>query len=455
MTKRCVLSIDHAADFVSKGRSLELKALADFTSIDDDAAAMLGKIRVDRLWFEGLTSLTPVAAKGLAGYKGSWLFLDGLTEISDETAAALGRCKAGYLSLDGLTNISTGAAAGLGKLRNCSLSLNGLTNLSVGAASALSAMSGHDLSLHGLISLESGAARALSKVKVNKLDLTGIKELSEEEAAGLSRFTGQELWLLNLSAMSDEVARELAKFKGSELQLYGEAERIFHETCALINSTESGIASGPLELKKKPKKNREAGSRKEAPIPSSQSSIATVNKSKAACKVDGCKVKRLKLSFWIEGVYFPAPDLDVVLPSELLEARKSYRRNVSAAQKKYSNALADFIRADLIIDSIDGGDELFENTLDIAACELKIKGFDFEESCIPSCAVLASFIVPIKIDGAIGVMNIGEWYDLLDERGIGFALSLAWSMELPNGETWTAVYESHQGFEWEVSFDDN
>ena len=65
----------------------------------------------DRKLLDGLTTLSPEAARELAKYDG-WLSLNGLKEISDEAAVALGQHK-GVLHLNGLTKVSDGAANAL------------------------------------------------------------------------------------------------------------------------------------------------------------------------------------------------------------------------------------------------------------------------------------------------------------------------------------------------------
>ena len=84
---------------------------ASIRTITVEDAKRLSQDRSGTLLLDGLTTLSPEAARELAKYDG-WLSLNGLKEISDEAAVALGQHK-GVLHLNGLTKVSDGAANAL------------------------------------------------------------------------------------------------------------------------------------------------------------------------------------------------------------------------------------------------------------------------------------------------------------------------------------------------------
>lgn len=396
-------------------------ALNGLTKLTPDAAIALGKSKVDNLYLDGIRTLTSEVASGLCNFKGSTLYLNGLREIPFEAAEALGKSKVEFLYLKGVTHLSREVAESLSGYEGQSLELPGLKTLSLEAAEALGkSRAFNSLRLNGLTQISREVAEGLGEYRGHVLDLSGLKSLSILAAEGLRRSRFSVLKLPEKLKLPREVAQAL----GRKRESYG-------------NWTKSAkdARSGNAESQDKAASSSKKSQKFASPKP----------------KFEANKARTITLSFWIDAVNFPAPSADTNLPLELIEAKKSYETNPKAAQKKHSKALAAFVKPDLILNSIDGGDELFENLADISASKVDIEGFVFEESNLPSCSVFASFIVPIKKDAALLGMTPGQWYDLLDERGIGFALSLAWNMELPNGETWTEPYEGHQGLEWEIS----
>lgn len=472
MGKKHVLRVAQANDFVSKwnsnSRNFNPKQLEKYTSIEDSAAAILGQSRVYRLSLGGVTELSAIAARGLSQhkqrclnlgsltqlsdeaaealsrYKGAELYLDGLTDLSDRAAEALGRCKAHHLNLNGLKTLSAKAALGLSNFHG-GYTLLGLTEFSGQAAKALASFSGTGLAL-GLKQLSLEVARAIPKFKVKKLSLC-LVELPPEQAAELRKFKGEELWLTWLPEISDQAAQELAKFNG-ELHLSLKANPSNHAAQALRRFHSPVNTSGPQETKAKKKSSLTQGVTK---TKTQRSSSKSNKKPKTHTKTSGNLVRQLKLSFWIDAVVFPEPAASLTLPSVVVEAKKSYEKNPKVAQKQHSKALESFLKSTLILDSIDGSDALFDPVSEIPASEVKLSGFVFDSSALPSCAVHAVFKVPIRNDDALLEMSPEEWYDLLDDRGIGFALSVAWSMTLPDGEEWWESSDGHQGFEWEVT----
>lgn len=180
-------------------------------------ATTLAQDRSGRLLLDGVTSLSPEAAKELAKHDG-WLSLNGLTSLSDEAAAALGQHK-GQLHLDGLTELSDEAAKALAR-HHGELSLNGLTTLTDEAAGSLAKHVGGRLYLRGVASLSTEAIKALAQRKgggpSNKVCLDGLTSLSAEGAAVLAGTHGHN-WdgrLPRLETISVDVARALAKREG-------------------------------------------------------------------------------------------------------------------------------------------------------------------------------------------------------------------------------------------------
>jgi hypothetical protein len=107
----------------STGRAQETDRIKELTVED---AKRLAQDKSGRLLLNGLTTLSPEAAKELARFDG-WLSLNGLKSLSKEAAEALATHK-GPLHLDGLTAISPEVARAQSQ-HNGELSLKGLTSL--------------------------------------------------------------------------------------------------------------------------------------------------------------------------------------------------------------------------------------------------------------------------------------------------------------------------------------
>ncbi len=186
-----------------------------------EVAKRLAQDKSGRLLLNGLTTLSPDAAKELAKHEG-WLSLNGLTSLSNEAAEALGQHK-GHLHLDGLTKLSDEPAKSLAR-HNGELSLKGLTSLSNEAASALAKHTGGRLYLNGVTTLSTEAAKALAQRKgggpSHKVCLDGLESLTVEGAAALAESHGHN-WDGRLPAMKtipEDVARALAKRGGISLE---------------------------------------------------------------------------------------------------------------------------------------------------------------------------------------------------------------------------------------------
>lgn len=189
-----------------------------FKELSVEDARRLARDRSGRMSLDGLSRLSPEAAKELARYDG-WLSLKGITTLATETAEALSQHRA-PLHLDGLTRLSEEAIAALAR-HNGELSLNGLTSLSDETARALARHSGGRLYLNGVASLSTEAAKALSQRKgggpLNQLRLDGLTSLSTEAAAWLIGMHGHQ-WQARfpaLKSLPDDVARVLAMREGS------------------------------------------------------------------------------------------------------------------------------------------------------------------------------------------------------------------------------------------------
>ncbi|MFM8272562.1 MAG: DUF1588 domain-containing protein, partial [Gemmata sp.] len=226
-------------------RTLVLDGL---TALPDDVAlAIGGKDSRGNLYLNGLTTLTPVAAKAVCQREGD-LYLNGLATIPDETLKALAEHKApGFarpvvflrgltkLSDDGavilagwpkwsgqlpaLTTLSEKAAAALASSRNWDGKLPAVKALPVETARALARRQG-DLALDGLAELSDESAAALAEHRGGTLSLNGLNNLSDTAAAALTRHDGR-LSLNGLATLSDGAAGALAKHPGDWLILDG------------------------------------------------------------------------------------------------------------------------------------------------------------------------------------------------------------------------------------------
>jgi mono/diheme cytochrome c family protein len=226
-------------------RSLILDGLTELP--DDIALAIGGKDSRGDLHLNGLTTLTPIAAKAICQREGD-VFLNGLTNISAETLKALAEHKAPGVArpvvyLNGLTTLSDENAAILAAWPKWCGELPALTTLSEKAATSLAASRNWDgklpavkqlpaevatalaqrqgnLTLDGLAELSDEAAAALAEHRGGTLSLNGLKNLSDKTAGALARHDGR-LTLTGLTTLSDAAAGSLAKHPGDWLILDG------------------------------------------------------------------------------------------------------------------------------------------------------------------------------------------------------------------------------------------
>ncbi len=241
-------------------------AFPKVTEISDETASILGRHDRD-LNLMGLTSLSDSAARGLARHKGnmSALGLSGLTEISDEAARWFGMNRNSRLFFNGVTTLSGVAAArlsahesdlyleklatlpedvaeGLGrfggyKYNTHILYLSGVEDLSAESAKKLVYNPYKKLSL-GLKNISDEVAEHLGKLK-GDLHLESLTEISLEVAEGLSHIEGT-LVLSGLTSISVDMAKKLAKVKGA-LNLQGLKELTPEVATALATHTDEDV----------------------------------------------------------------------------------------------------------------------------------------------------------------------------------------------------------------------
>lgn len=226
-------------------RTLNLDGL---TALPDDVALALGgKDSRGNLYLNGLTTLTPIAAKAICQREGD-LYLNGLTSISDDTLKAITEHKSpgyakpvvylkGLTKLSGdnaamlaawpkwcgelpvLTSLDDKAAMALATSRNWDGKLPAVTQISVEVATSLAPRRG-DLMLDGLAELSDDVAAALAEHRGGTLSLNGLKKLSDKAAVALARHDGR-LSFTGLTSLSDNAAAALAKHPSDWLILDG------------------------------------------------------------------------------------------------------------------------------------------------------------------------------------------------------------------------------------------
>ncbi len=181
-----------------------------------EVAIALGNSSAGWMELNGLTSISPDAASGLASFAGE-LELDGLATLDDEAAEAFSKSNCAYLSLSGVTTLSPNAASSLARKANVSFT-RGLTTISPEVAEALVCRQG-GLVFHSLRILPPKILRTLAGYQ-GALELGGLSELSNEQAKILATRTG-ELELDGLSELSNEQAKILATHTGKSVSLLG------------------------------------------------------------------------------------------------------------------------------------------------------------------------------------------------------------------------------------------
>jgi hypothetical protein len=183
MSYDAILTEDIALKCIEDEESV---SLADYTSIEEAAARILGeRYRGEALDLDGLNDLSAAAAGSLSKYSGG-LWLNGLTSLSDAAAEGLSNHE-GFLSFFGLKNLSPVAAKSLG-MHVGDLALNGLTSLSDAAAKGISTsddrvdLFDRCLYLDGLVTLSNAAAISLANSSWH-LSIEHFDDLSDSAKA--------------------------------------------------------------------------------------------------------------------------------------------------------------------------------------------------------------------------------------------------------------------------------
>ena len=204
-------------------------SLGGLTTIDAATAAQL--VTVQGLWLNGLTSLTPEAARALAAGKPmpaggqggrptamGHLSLNGLETLSPEAAAALAAVPRHVLTLDGLTTLPPDVAKGFANTKISRLSLNGLQSLAPEAAALLASSKAiKDLSINGLTTLAPDAARALAGV--TSLHLDGLTDIDGDLARAIVEAKPLYVHMNGLTTLTPEAMRVLREFPGQGLRI--------------------------------------------------------------------------------------------------------------------------------------------------------------------------------------------------------------------------------------------
>jgi hypothetical protein len=258
-----VLTQEVAKRFASDPDAVDL---SPFKSLDDEAAAVLSKVRCD-LHLTGIQSLSPKAATLLSQHPEGELWLDGLTSLPYDAIAPLVNHR-GRLTFDGVREVSLRAAEILAK-RTAALGLNGVETMSLEVAEAFAASRLSQLELLGLREPPAGVLSAFSgelylpdpsdeedepKVLTKEVasqfceddtsvDLSEYTAINDDAADELAAYAGTFLFL-NVTAISDYVAKRLASRpcgEGSDLRL-SQLESLSEESVI-------SLASWPGELR--------------------------------------------------------------------------------------------------------------------------------------------------------------------------------------------------------------
>ena len=181
-------------------------ALAQFSEIEDEAAEVLATKFALRAEFPKLQSLSAGAAQALGKMKNSWIVLDGLKSITPELARGL--ATGGALSLKGLKKLDKDTARELAR-HGCRLFLHGVEEASDEAVQAL-AETKAELSLDSLSNISDEALEKLIRLRGKKLVL-GLTQLDEKQAKIIELFQGDYLALRSLTELSDAAAESLGR----------------------------------------------------------------------------------------------------------------------------------------------------------------------------------------------------------------------------------------------------
>jgi hypothetical protein len=140
--------------------------------------------------------------------KNSWIVLDGLTSLTPEIARGL--ATAGALSLRGVKKLDTDTARELAN-HGCQLLLTGVEEASDDAIGAL-AETKADLFLDSLAEISEHALEKLIRFPGKQLRL-GLKQLDDKRAHIIELYHGDELHLNSVCELSDRAAASLSRLK--------------------------------------------------------------------------------------------------------------------------------------------------------------------------------------------------------------------------------------------------
>lgn len=239
--------------FVGNGISLRgALMLTSLDSLDTETAAVLAGYDEGPLFLDGLSTLSPAAARALKDFKGGprsfasfgrCLSLAGLETLSPEAAASLAAFSGEALVL-GVRELPEAAFRRLMKFQR-RLYLPRLARIPAGATEAIADYRGPGLSLLGLSTVSPEQARALTDLGVKwNGRLPNVKNLTPEAAAVLSGFKGPRLDL-DGATLSQEALEQVAGYRGL-LLLRGLTTLPEEKLAALAAFNGSGLGLGGL-----------------------------------------------------------------------------------------------------------------------------------------------------------------------------------------------------------------
>lgn len=254
-----MLSIESAAALAARengGAAVFALRLGGLKSLAADVARALAGFRGELL-LNGLTSLSPAAARGLAAHKGGMIVLDGLGMLTDEAAKALGSHRGSGLSLNGLQGLSPAVAQALARYKGRQLWLDGVRTLSDEAATALVMRHAGWLTLNGLTSLSPAVAGVFAQGR-RFLQLRGVTKLQPRAADALAKHKG--ILELGVKELDAEAAAALAQFKGRGLELR-ELANVPPQALASLQSNRNISLPDTLRQQSPARKTRAVGKR--------------------------------------------------------------------------------------------------------------------------------------------------------------------------------------------------
>ena len=259
---KVVLTKEIAQQFIADEDSVDL---SEFTSIEDNAAAVLGTLCSEFCYLDlrGLGRISDDSIKSLVKCRVQVLCLDGIAEINDHAAKCLSACDS-KLRLHGVQKLSDTALENLANrdkgtdlnyeltkriitfrgpltqeiaqkfIDDDLIELSDFTEITEDAASVLSDYDEYSLDLESLTTISVEVARSLSKAKVESLSLSGLEEIGDDVAKELSNFSGESLWLSGITKLSESAAQSLSLSCVKQLCL-GEIQAIDEAVAAQLS----------------------------------------------------------------------------------------------------------------------------------------------------------------------------------------------------------------------------